>query len=941
MKENLRSALNSELKEYRSIPFWSWNNSLDESELVKQIEEMKNLGIGGFIMHARTGLKDEYLGEKWFSCIKACLEKARELKMDAWVYDENGWPSGFVGGKLLENEDFRARFLEYSVGDFDEKAFAVFVKDDEKDFVRVDKRQDGTCEYHNIYLRVSPANTDILNPAVTDAFIAETHEKYYERFKEYFGKELVGFFTDEPQYYRWGTPYTPVAEQEFKKNGEDIRDGLIWLFVHDEKGYEFRTKYFKTLNKLYTENFYKKIYDWCNAHNCKLTGHSVEESTLYMQMWGGAAVMPSYEFENIPGIDWLGRMCGSDLAIRQIASVSAQLDKKRILTESFGCSGYDVTPYELKSVAEYQYFGGINVMCQHLYPYSVAGRGRIDHPPVFGPHGNWEEGFKAFNDYFAKLSYIIANTKEPINIGVIHPMRDIWLDYIRQEDYESIKETEEEFNKFLSVLHKNGVEYHFIDECILEKHGKIDGNALTVGVYKYDTIIVPKMRSISASTYKFLKQFSGKLCMLGAPQYIDGKKENVSLIGNVSLESVLENRRIKFSNEDGRCVLTARNGTIGEFVFVKNTDYFNASTFEIKNAENEYLSLDLESITEHEITDKITLKPSGSIILVKEIKAKKAVDLEVEKDITSDFVTKSITKNYLVIDYAEISKDGKNFNKKRAIPGIFEDLLYEDYKGDIVIRQTFNIYEKMPITLVMEKANLKFAKINGNDIEFNKGNFDVNFVECDITKYIKLGENVFEYSIYFYQHEGVHFALFDPLATESLRNCLYYDTSIQNIYLKGDFIVNDDFSLSKIKVLPQITNELYKAGYPFFKGELTLSGKVKKNKSFRTILSIDGRFMTAKIKSNGKEKLLTFGGEGDITDLLNIGENEVSITLNSSMRNIFGPHHFNMNGDPMGVSPYNFEFGGGWKGGKTPADYTDTYHFVPFGVRKITVKEMK
>ena len=93
MKENLRIALNSELNEYRSIPFWSWNNNLDEAELEKQIEDMKAAGIGGFIIHARTGLKEEYLGEKWFSCVKTCLKKAEDLDMKAWIYDENGWPS--------------------------------------------------------------------------------------------------------------------------------------------------------------------------------------------------------------------------------------------------------------------------------------------------------------------------------------------------------------------------------------------------------------------------------------------------------------------------------------------------------------------------------------------------------------------------------------------------------------------------------------------------------------------------------------------------------------------------------------------------------------------------------------------------------------------------------------------------------------------------------
>ena len=58
--------------EYKSIPFWSWNNELDEKELVKQIEDMYSVGIGGFIMHARMGLTTEYLSEKWFSCIDAC-----------------------------------------------------------------------------------------------------------------------------------------------------------------------------------------------------------------------------------------------------------------------------------------------------------------------------------------------------------------------------------------------------------------------------------------------------------------------------------------------------------------------------------------------------------------------------------------------------------------------------------------------------------------------------------------------------------------------------------------------------------------------------------------------------------------------------------------------------------------------------------------------------
>ena len=228
----LKEALNCDLTDYQSIPFWSWNNEMDEAELVKQIEDMKSVGIGGFIMHARLGLKTDYLGEKWFSCIDACLKKAKELHMNAWVYDENGWPSGFVGGKMLENHDYRAQFLQYQVEDhFDPEAFCVFKKA-KKGYTRIFKAECGVAEYHSVYLMTSPANTDILNPEVVDEFIRQTHEEYYKRFGESFGKELAGFFTDEPQYYRWATPYTRVAADPFRERyGEDIRDGLIYLFV--------------------------------------------------------------------------------------------------------------------------------------------------------------------------------------------------------------------------------------------------------------------------------------------------------------------------------------------------------------------------------------------------------------------------------------------------------------------------------------------------------------------------------------------------------------------------------------------------------------------------------------------------------------------------------------------------------------------------------------
>ena len=98
---------------YGSLPFWSWNDKLEPEELRRQIRRMHALGMHGFFMHARGGLETEYLSEEWYNCVRACVDEAEKLGMEAWSYDENGWPSGFAGGKLLEDPSNHATWLAY------------------------------------------------------------------------------------------------------------------------------------------------------------------------------------------------------------------------------------------------------------------------------------------------------------------------------------------------------------------------------------------------------------------------------------------------------------------------------------------------------------------------------------------------------------------------------------------------------------------------------------------------------------------------------------------------------------------------------------------------------------------------------------------------------------------------------------------------------------
>ncbi len=932
----LTKAFNQDLTNYQSIPFWSWNNELEEAELVKQIEQMKSVGIGGFIMHARTGLKTEYLGEKWFSCVDACLKKAKELHMNAWLYDENGWPSGFVGGKLLENVNFRAQYLEYRICEaFDESAFCVYIKT-ENGYKRISKSIDGIGEYHCIDLCTSPANTDILNPDVVDAFLHATHEEYYKRFSESFGKELVGFFTDEPQYYRWGMPFSRIAMEPYaKRYGSDIRDGLIYLFLQDTDGYTFRTRYYRLLNELYTNNFYKKVYNWCSAHNCKLTGHSVDEIGLQSQMLGGAGVMPSYRYQHIPGVDCLGRDCPSELLGKQVGSVASQLGIHQVLTETFACGGHDTTPAELKSIAEAQYFNGVNLMCQHLFPYSIAAQGKYDHPPVFSHHGNWWEEFKLFNDYFTRLGYIIANTKESYDVLVIHPLRSIYLNHIPGKVPPACQKLEKSFADLLLDFRKKGICYQLADETILEEMGKIENGMLVIGNCRYDTIVVPEMMSIASSTVELLEQFEGKLHMVDTPTLIDGIPASVSLCSNISFQEIEQNSTIKFRSHEGLIGMTTRVGEIGKFIFIKNYSQTQSSSFEMEGVAEHYRALDLQTMTLQNISNQMTLDKCNSLILIKDDAAKSTKLSQKTENITAAFEVADITENYLVLDYASISYDGIAFEKTLPIQRVFEDLLRADYRGPLYVKHVFHTEDILPLRLLLEREAFDFVSLNGTKLTLHDYDFDINFVCADILDELKIGQNEIIYCLQYKQHEGVHFALFDPLATESMRNCLYYDTNIENIYLCGDFTLDENQVIHRRSEFPPLSSQICQNGYPFFMGSMTLQGNYFYDGCGGRTLSLDkGRFMVAQIWVNGKKREMVLDTKKDITDLLQSGNNEIKIVLRSSLRNLLGPHHCKDMPEPKMVGPFRFTMRGSWKG-EIAKGYTDQYQSVPFGVDAI------
>jgi len=921
-----------ELKKFRSIPFWSWNDKLDKDKLISQIDWMNKNGIGGFFMHARSGLNTEYLSEEWLECVEACAEHAEKLGMDAWVYDENGWPSGFVGGKLLEEDENHDRYLTYSVGAYDENSLVSYIDDGDR-FVRSNGSGDGI--YINVYENLSTSTVDILNPDVTDKFIEHTHEVYKANFGDKFNQKIKGFFTDEPQYYRWGTPYTVMIRKYFSEVlGEDILDGIGLLFFKKEGYREFRYKYWSGMQQLMLNNHAKRVFDWCDRNGSMVTGHYVEEMSLAGQMLCCAGIMPFYEYEHIPGIDWLGRDIDFAISMRQIISVAKQLGKKQVLCEMYAGCGWDVTPRELKYITEYLYLNGINITCQHLLPYSERGMRGHDYPAHYSDVNPWVKyDFKAFNDYFTYMGALMANSEENVRVAVLHPLRSTYFDFEHGENDGGdilgygLEDVDILFRDFCNKLEEKGIAYHFIDETLLKKYGSVDGKSIRCGECSYDYLIIPDIVStMDESTEKLIRAYAengGKILLDGKrPEYLTWKPYSYSYLQNNTDYSELSALGgFTYKAKGGRLCLSSRSIDEKNFIVVVNHSLTEECVAEFDFG-GKFTTLEMSGIdgkNAKTVGLTVRLAANESAILIPS-QNKMGEDKKYEIVVPNNkFTVIASDMNSIAIDRVSYSQDGIEFTDPQYIYLAFIELLKKRYEGDLYLKYEFEVKTSpSEISFGVTLPRVKAVYVNQNELSYTEnGDFDSG----NVAEYIKIGLNEVVIKLDYFQNENVYYVLFGENVTESLKNCLVYDSEVEPLIIKGNFGVyeKDGFADGKtfgvrigrefILDKPQSEiDSLVDCGYPFFAGKITLSQKFATDSDF-VKLKLNGRWHIADLKINGKHAgHLMFEDTVDISSVVNKGENTLEAELVIGNRNLYGPHHLAGAEEPLMVGPDMFEF---------------------------------
>lgn len=579
--------------EYHSLLFWSWNDLLEEEEIRKQIREFKKGGVGGFFIHSREGLMTEYMGEQWNLCIKAAVEEAKKQGLNVWLYDEDRWPSGGAAGNVcrIGQDAFRCKGVTLEVcriypAEEDRSniiaAYAAVIQPDNSMAIRSVRRISsvngaGLREGESLLLariEISGKNqwfhgeapVDVLNPDAVRCFIRETHEKYWNLLGEEFGKTIKGIFTDEPSLAdrrasfspdRGWMPWTWGMEHFFEeKRGYNLLDWLPYLYFDGEHCKKIRHDYWRTIGERFAVSYTKQIGEWCEQHGIVFTGHFLQEDKLGLCTRVNGSVMPHYQYQQMPGIDWLGEQTKEYITVKQCSSVAAQLGKKRVLTETYAGTGWEFTLEGQKWVGDFQFVLGINQRCMHLAFYSLKGMRKRDYPPSFSYNNSWWNKHNTIEMYFSRLSLMLTQGIAVREILVLHPASTAWSllgtnpygNPVRrnERDVPLIDNYGDHFNEFLEYLCRSHYDFDLGDETLLASLGETAGEKLILGKSEYRIVIIPPMITILESTRILLKSFlnkGGNIISMGAEPWMVEGVETKDIWGESDRYHHVESRR--------------------------------------------------------------------------------------------------------------------------------------------------------------------------------------------------------------------------------------------------------------------------------------------------------------------------------------------------------------------------------------------------------------
>ena len=373
-------------------------------------------------------------------------------------------------------------------------------------------REDGTRAKDALYSLI-----DYLDPEATRAFLKITHETYRQAVGDQFGKIVLGFFGDEPDYSS-SIPWTPRLLEEFqKRKGYDLKPYIASFFIGrgteaTEETRRARADYADVWSGIFQNSFFGEQSEWCKKYNVEYLVHLNHEETMLALERSEGDYFRDNRYVEVPGIDNLSQLVPNAIHtpdgtwnvnnnFPKLASSAAHLfGKPKVWAEEGGGVGIDG-----KFEMDFQLVRGVTLLQIRVPVLRGGGDPSVaSTPPVVPPQAPmlaW---------YANRAGYLMAIGRPAAQVGLYHPGNSIWMG-----DQEADRST----TKLGWQLLEHQVDWDYFDEQSLSSVATIeDGGFKNLSGQVYKAIVVPSTTVITRTGLERFQAFAkagGKVIFVG------------------------------------------------------------------------------------------------------------------------------------------------------------------------------------------------------------------------------------------------------------------------------------------------------------------------------------------------------------------------------------------------------------------------------------------
>ena len=196
--------------------------------------------------------------------------------------------------------------------------------------------------------------------------------------------------------------------------------------------------------------------------------------------------------QDIPGVDVIWRQIfpgqRNHHFPRYAGSVGRQNGHHLVLTESFAVYGNGLSLAQMKWITDYQYVRGINMMVMGCYPSGTSGNLISGERPHLGPMSpQWRHQY-LFQDYAARLGYVLSLGEAATDVALYYPVRDVWA-AVSDEDTPESRANDD----IALELERHQVDFDMVDDDLVRARSVSNG-AIHVGRMSYQTLVMSRTR---------------------------------------------------------------------------------------------------------------------------------------------------------------------------------------------------------------------------------------------------------------------------------------------------------------------------------------------------------------------------------------------------------------------------------------------------------------